>query len=121
MADYLFVYGTLMRGLEAHDRLAPERARFLGEGTCRGQLYDLGPYPALRGELYELLDLDLLPELDAFEAYHGRGGACMFSRCKGEVETDEGAVSAWIYAFNPHRPLSFASLIETGDYRAHTG
>ena len=61
-ADYLFVYGTLMKkaGHPMHKTLA-RYATYLGEATAEGALYDLGAYPAMRegegsvrGELREL-------------------------------------------------------------------
>lgn len=71
----LFVYGTLMRGENAHALLGPT-ARFVAEAHTEPcfTLIDMGEYPALveggtsavRGELYEI-DRDLLPALDRYE------------------------------------------------------
>jgi len=70
----LFVYGTLMRGERAHDRL--RAAQYLGEfRTTPGyRLLDLVEYPglvrggddAVEGELYAV-DTRTLAALDAFE------------------------------------------------------
>ena len=73
-APLLFVYGTLMRGFPLH-RLLEGRARFLGAGTARGRLYDLGRYPGavpdreatLRGEVYRVLEPALWAALDSVE------------------------------------------------------
>ena len=72
MTGLLFAYGTLMRGLALH-RLLEGRARFLGEGTVAGRLYDLGRYPAavpegsglVQGEVYRVTDPALWPALDS--------------------------------------------------------
>lgn len=73
---HLILYGSLKRGLAGHVELSlAERLRFLRPVSFPGRLYDLGDYPGLRlaltgrvhGELYEILDPAVLPELDAFE------------------------------------------------------
>jgi gamma-glutamylcyclotransferase (GGCT)/AIG2-like uncharacterized protein YtfP len=75
---FLFVYGTLMRGFR-QDLKRKVRARFLGEGTIRGTLYDLGAYPGatlakggsetlIKGEVYRLEDVDRATRiLDEYE------------------------------------------------------
>lgn len=123
--ETLFVYGLLLRGMESHDRLDPERCRYQGEGTIGGRLYDLGPYPAIRidepgtvhGELYEILDPALICELDLYEGYHGRAETCRYLRCLVNVDTPGGKRDAWVYAYNPRRTLEGATPIESGDYR----
>lgn len=125
MTERLFVYGTLMRGLPAHEKMSPERCRYVGDGTISGALYDLGPYPVLRadeagtvkGELYEISDDALLCELDEYEGYHGRGDSCRYIRREVAVQTDGETVQAWVYAYNPRRNLQWAVLVESGDYR----
>lgn len=79
----LFVYGTLMRRYrkqQADDTLAEleqalvNDARWLGEATTEGSLYQVAHYPGLvcegegtvQGELYEVSD-DLLLKLDDYE------------------------------------------------------
>lgn len=123
--EYLFVYGTLLRGLEAHDKLPTERARFAGEATISGRLYNLGPYPALRvdepgtvrGELYEMLDPALICDLDIYEGYHGRPETCRFLRCTVEARMGSETRCAWAYAYNPRRTLEGALYVKSGDYR----
>lgn len=129
MAERIFVYGLLRRGMESHERMDPERCRFEGEATASGRLYDLGPYPALRtdepgtvhGELYEILDPALIVELDEYEGYHGRDEACRYLRRLVDVETDRGTEQAWVYAYNPRRTLTGAVVVESGDYRKVKG
>src|SRR3954469_21748427 len=80
MQDHLFVYGTLMRGVDhPMAKLLSRSADFLGDARCRGRLYLVKHYPGLVlsddpshivfGELYRLRDRDaLLGEFDMYEA-----------------------------------------------------
>lgn len=125
MSERLFVYGTLMRGFVAHDRMSPDRCRYFADGTIAGKLYDLGPYPVLRadepgtvrGELYEIVDDSLLCELDEYEGYHGRHDTCRYTRRVVSVQCADQSIEAWVYAYNPRRSVEGAVLIESGDYR----
>lgn len=79
-SSLLFVYGTLMRGFR-EDLQHKVQARFLGKGSIRARLYDLGPYPgaklagnssedSVKGELYQLGDAEpAIMMLDKYEAY----------------------------------------------------
>jgi len=69
----IFVYGTLMQGLQRCTAL--HGSRFLGMGTIQATLYNLGSYPCITegctrviGELYDVDDTTL-QELDAIEGY----------------------------------------------------
>lgn len=125
MTETLFVYGLLLKGLEGHERLDPERCRFAGEATIEGRLYDLGPYPALRtgepgtvhGELYEILDPALVCELDVYEGYHGRSETCRYLRRMVSVTVGNEVRQAWVYEYNPRRNMMGAVPVESGDYR----
>ncbi len=45
----LFVYGTLRPFIDIPmARWLRRAARYVGQATARGRLYDLGPYPGLR-------------------------------------------------------------------------
>lgn len=46
--DLLFVYGSLRRGASHHHTLERLRARLVGPGSVRAELYDLGPFPGAR-------------------------------------------------------------------------
>jgi gamma-glutamylcyclotransferase (GGCT)/AIG2-like uncharacterized protein YtfP len=126
MSEYLFVYGTLMRGLAAHERMETERVRYVGEGTISGALYDLGPYPALRldeegtvhGEVYELVDDAMICELDEYEGYHGHPEICRYIRSAVPVHCAGETLEAWVYYYNPRRKMEGAVLVESGDYRS---
>lgn len=72
-ADYVFVYGTLMRGQAAAEKMSG--AMFLGDALLDGYaMYDLGAYPGIVpaegdrvfGQVY-LADAALMAELDVYE------------------------------------------------------
>jgi gamma-glutamylcyclotransferase (GGCT)/AIG2-like uncharacterized protein YtfP len=128
----LFVYGTLRRGFEPHSYLRRRSARFLGEGSIAGRLYDLGEYPGaipsdlpgdeIQGELYELKNprahLQVLDEVEEFDPEHP--DTSLFVREPAEVRLKSGeTVEAWVY-FLPKKPRN-ARLIQSGDFaEAHS-
>jgi gamma-glutamylcyclotransferase (GGCT)/AIG2-like uncharacterized protein YtfP len=108
-----------MRGLSRHPLLA-SGARFLGPGTVRGRLLDLGRYPGLvpgagrvQGELYRIDRAELLPVLDREEGYN-------FQRRWGLVSRPDGCrVRAWLYRYCGARGRG--RPIPTGCWRASHG
>ena len=104
-----------MRGHALH-RVLARGATFLGEASAPGRLLDLGRYPALvagagrvRGELYRLDDLELLPVLDREEGYN-------FGRSTTTVTLASGRrLRAWVYRYRG--PRERAVPIPHGDYR----
>ncbi len=151
--DWLVVYGSLMRGLPAPsdgsgaldtgtgagppapafpvdllDRLGVgARLRFAGPCRVAGELFDLGPYPALRppssaaasvcGQLHAILDTSALEVLDAFEGYDPRDPTGSdYLRVRVVLEAPRG-IRAWIYVYN--RPLDPARRVASGDWRRH--
>ena len=129
MADLVFFYGTLMAGFDRRRRADIEsKLTFVGRGTIRAALFDLGLYPAavpapdskVLGELYEAIDPDgVLPVLDEIEGYRpGHPDQSLYTRDRTEVELADGRqVAAWVYFYNA--PLGHASRIESGDYLEH--
>ncbi len=116
--DLLFVYGTLMRGFALH-RLIEGRTEYLGAGTVRARLLDMGSYPAaahdchgaVAGEVYRVTDPSLWTVLDSAEGpqYH---------RQEARVQMADGwDVMAFIYWHVG--PLDRGVPIPGGDYRAH--
>jgi gamma-glutamylcyclotransferase (GGCT)/AIG2-like uncharacterized protein YtfP len=118
MAIRLFAYGTLRK-----DRASGEVAglvrvlRPLGKGVARGRLYDLGAYPAaifdtsastlIEGEVYEVPSLQVLRQLDAYEAFlPGNPAARLFLRRRRKIQIVEGGrdLMCWVYEYN--RPLA---------------
>src|SRR5262249_28534625 len=114
--DLLFVYGTLMRGFPLHRLLAA--ADFVGEGTARGLLFDLGPYPAavpdpgrpLHGEVYRIGDPSRWARRDSAEG-------AQYHRREPQVRLTGGReVAAHIYWYAG--PVGHGVPIPDGDYRA---
>ena len=124
--DFLFVYGTLMRGLPLH-RLIAGRSEFVGTGTVKGNLLDLGHYPGavpdrpgtVHGEVYRLLSRGLLETLDQEEEYRPDAPSqSLYVRRPAAVCLADGReVTAWVYWFQG--PRGRAVPIPGGDYRQH--
>ena len=123
----LFVYGTLMRGFR-EDWQRKVGAEFVGEGTIRASLYDLGDYPGARGfsaepgervsgELYRLRDSALaLKILDRYEEFFPlRPKKSLFVRKPVSVTLEDGRRKrAWTYLYN--RAVANAKPIPSGRY-----
>jgi len=104
-------------------------AKFVGTGTMRASLYDLGGYPGARvfgvkpgqrvsGELYRLRAPELaLKTLDEYEQFFPlRPNKSLFVREVLPVTLDDGRKKrAWAYLYN--RGIASARLIPTGCYR----
>ena len=127
MSEYLFVYGTLRRGLPLYHYLDTTRARFVGEGRIVGRLFDLGEYPGatpdpkrfstVKGEVHELLAPgETLPVLDDVEGYDPkRPERSLFERRATSVTLESGqTLTAWVYFYR--RPLLSATEIPDGDF-----
>lgn len=126
--EYLFVYGTLRKGVAApmYSMLA-RHCEFFADGFINGRLYEVNGYPGLvlsgsgddivRGELYRILNPEtVLPVLDDYEecseAYPEPREYC---RRQLRVASDEGSeISAWVYVFN--HDVSGLTEILNGDY-----
>jgi gamma-glutamylcyclotransferase (GGCT)/AIG2-like uncharacterized protein YtfP len=114
MDDYLFVYGTLMRGARhPMGALLAEHAEFVGEAVFQGRLYRIGRYPGavasaapgdeVFGEVFRLhRAADVLARLDVYE---GCGPdwpqPTEFARARHRVMLADGAaIEAWAYLYN---------------------
>lgn len=114
----VFVYGTLRRGHGPHDVFLSE-AKFVGEDTLTGELYDMGSYPGLKlyepgtgggrvhGEVYEVSP-STLPRLDNYEGY-----PYLYDR--KEVMT-EGGRRVLVYTYNDEEDMDESNLIHSGDW-----
>ena len=111
--------------LRHRSRLDP-LIQFVGRGTVRGVLYDLGAYPAflpgegtVKGELYAMIDpATLLSRVDAIEGYDPDDfTGSRYVRHAIRVMPSRGPiVSAWLYVFN--RGVGDGAWIPSGDYAA---
>jgi gamma-glutamylcyclotransferase (GGCT)/AIG2-like uncharacterized protein YtfP len=113
----VFVYGTVRRGgLRAMPDLFPG-AKFVGDASVGGSLYDLGAHPGLMldgsgstvvGELYEVED-EALNRLDDLEA------SSNYRRRRMEASLGDERTACWVYEpdpeFYPRRVL-----IASGDW-----
>lgn len=104
---YLFVYGTLMKGIDSTPgRYLLATSKFVGEGVIPGHLFDMGQYPAARylpegrtrvfGHLFLMENPSLV--LSQLDEYEGLGEAdCEYSRQIVEVFIDGQIMQAWAY------------------------
>jgi len=115
----IFVYGTLMRGMEHGDLLARRRdAKYVGPAACRGTLWDLGENPGMTlegkgnvsGELFrsDVME-EILRSLDAFESGAG------FERHVIQVRFRQSRTEAWAYIYGG--PLQGLTPILSGSWK----
>jgi gamma-glutamylcyclotransferase (GGCT)/AIG2-like uncharacterized protein YtfP len=131
-SDLLFVYGTLRKEArhEMYHVLATH-STYLGEGRIHGELFDLGPYPAVwlregcvdvvLGEVYELNSQGAgwtWRVLDSYEKC-GPGDAMPHEYRRQRVHvflSDGKELEVWAYVLN-RLPVT-ATRIPSGDYLA---
>lgn len=123
-SDWIALYGSLMRGLGAMDRLGlGDQLRFVGPCVLEGALFDLGRYPGLRhgdgrvvAELYALLSPGVLDALDAFEDYQpARPRDSLYLRERIRL-VEPAETEVWVYVYNSVPDAS--CRIPDGDWRA---
>lgn len=114
----VFVYGGLMYGFDLHAPLA--NCFFLGRGTVKGRLFDLGRYPGLVpgseevwGEVYEV-DAPLTETLDGIEGYDPVRDEGPYLRRPVQVRFGDEAIEAHAYFYNG--PLGEAVVVAGGDF-----
>lgn len=129
MGELVFFYGTLMAGFDRRRRAGIDtKLRYVGRGSIKGSLFDLGLYPAavpapeghVWGEVYEMTDpLVVLAALDDIEGYrHDDPDKSLYMRSQAEVALPDGTrARAWVYFYNA--PLGRAPRIPSGDYLEH--
>jgi gamma-glutamylcyclotransferase (GGCT)/AIG2-like uncharacterized protein YtfP len=124
----LFVYGTLRKGFHhpAFEYLS-KYFTFVSIAKVRGQLYDLGEYPAaipakedlfVTGELYELnaaSEFDwVIEQLDEYEGLNPEEGEKpLYRRDLVDVIYENHSGKAWIYWYN--QSITGHPLIASGD------
>ena len=129
MTHLVFFYGTLMAGFDRRRRAGiDDKLTYVGRGSIRAALFDLGIYPAavpapdecVWGETYEMSDAEsVLAALDEIEGYApGDPDRSLYAREQADVILTDGApVRAWVYFYNA--PLGQAPRIPSGDYLKH--
>ncbi|MEO6235759.1 MAG: gamma-glutamylcyclotransferase family protein [Vicinamibacterales bacterium] len=129
MAELVFFYGTLMAGFDRRRRAGiDDKLRYIGRGSIRGLLFDLGLYPAavpasegdVWGEVYQMAEpAAVLAGLDEIEGYrHDDPDRSLYRRQQADVRLPDGsAAPAWVYFYNA--PLGRAPQIASGDYLEH--
>jgi gamma-glutamylcyclotransferase (GGCT)/AIG2-like uncharacterized protein YtfP len=127
--ELVFFYGTLMAGFDRRRRAGiDQKLTYIGRGSIKGALFDLGIYPAavpaheglVWGEVYEMTDsAAVLSALDDIEGYRADDPDRSLYRRElvDVVLPDERHAQAWIYFYNA--PLGRAPRIPSGDYLNH--
>jgi gamma-glutamylcyclotransferase (GGCT)/AIG2-like uncharacterized protein YtfP len=120
-----------MQGLGAIDELdVGDGLVYLSPAVIPGELFDLGSYPGLRrasgkggesgvviGELYSIVDPDVLARLDEFEGViENRPTASLYLRERVRLVAPLD-LEAWVYFYN--RAPTGDTRIASGDWRAH--
>ena len=118
--DYVFVYGSLMKGMTRH-REMENGSNFYCKGSVKGHLYEMGDYPGMipgdgviLGEVYKADDMfQMIQRLDWIEGTGGENP--LFTRSIQEVETDEGAI--WAYVYHYGQSLDPFEQIKSGNWK----
>ena len=124
----LFVYGSLRSGFRspAYEYIS-RYFDLVGEGKVRGQLFDLGTYPAAKptnenkfiiGELYRIRNENefawAMGQLDDYEGVHvDFDETQLYRRDVTEVHIDNKNSNAWIYWY--YGDVTDKPVIESGD------
>lgn len=99
--SYLFVYGTLRTSIEIPVKEQIQgHVELIGEAEIKGNLYDMGGYPAavpaedgvIKGEVLKITDPEkVFGALDTYEGYN-------YQRRQQEVTLPGGEkINAWVY------------------------
>ncbi len=125
---HLFVYGSLRSGFHSPVYEYISRFfKFIGEGKVRGNLFDMGSYPAgiatndhhfITGELYQAKNEHefswAIGQLDDYEGVSVEADEVqLYRREIAEVHINRQVTHAWIYWYNGD--VSGRPLIASGD------
>ena len=117
--DYVFAYGTLMKGMVRANEMQ-DGSTFYCTGSTKGVLYDIGDYPGMalgdgvvHGEVYKASDMfQFIQRLDWIE---GCGGSDpLFDRTIQEINTENGKL--WAYVYHYAQSLDSFTRIESGTW-----
>lgn len=122
----VFVYGTLLSGLSNSALL--NDAKFIGEGTMSGVMYDLGSFPGvnyglgvIHGEVYDVDELTL-GDLDYLEGYDTQNvDSSLYVRNVTDITLENGRIirDVFVYIYNKDLSGSGYPVIENGDYKEY--
>lgn len=125
MPQYLFVYGTLCKGLSRSSAL--RESCYLGPAFCAGRLCDLGSFPAMVaghgrvvGEIYRIESDSILKHLDAVEGYDEndpQGSLYLRKKMSAQLLSTGEYLESAAYMFN--RSTDRARSVKHGDYRRY--
>ncbi len=119
----IFVYGTLLKGLQRERALS--RSDFLGNGHIKGELYDLGRFPALKagnnkvfGELYEVSEqiLNHFDQIEGFKATNKAESLYIREMVDFHLADTSEIIITETYFYN-RSVVGRSTLIPNGDYR----
>lgn len=127
MINHIVFYGTLMQkagGRGVVGRMIEEgQLRFVRDIQFTGKMYSVGGFPAVimgeeqvQGELYEILDRDVMHRFDGIEGYSGRRDGDLYTRTLISIPGDEEIIS-WIYTFN--QDVTRLDSVESGSWVEH--
>lgn len=133
MINRVFVYGTLMEGMENYYLLRPYVMNVIPAVIRGAQLYHLEyGYPALvltgqktsvKGQIIQVNDMDkALPVLDQLEDFYGEGHpGNMYERVLCSVCSAAGVkLDAYVYVWaHPERLASIGLLVESGCWQSY--
>lgn len=125
---YLFVYGSLRSGFQspAYEYIS-RFFSYVGEARIKGQLFDMGSYPAalpsgvssyIKGELYKIKNESefswAIGQLDDYEGVSVEPDEIqLYRREITEVYHNNEITRAWVYWYNGD--VSGRPVIESGD------
>ncbi len=121
-SKFIFVYGTL-RGVppNPYSKRLKVSSTFVGMGEMEGRLFHLGTYPGalhlpntrstVVGEIYEILDQELIPWLDLYEGISPRDE---YFRDVIPVTVEGIIIPCWSYLLRQVK--SNYTLIPSGDW-----
>ena len=106
--EHVLMYGSLMRGHEAHARFGLDEAlEFVGEARIPGSVYRVADYPGFKFgegeahcELFRIRDPSVLAKLDEYEEYFPQDMA-RSEYARRVVHAADAGVDAWIYEYLP--------------------
>lgn len=125
--QYLFVYGTLLKGADnMMSNYLKSKSTYFQQALMPGSLYKVDFYPGavqeydsgrmVLGELYQLHETDKVFEvLDTYEGYDpAEPDRSLFVRKQVEVFASDQRMESWVYLYN--FPTDDLLLIESGDF-----